>query len=83
MCETRICACCGAELPIGMFRKGRFGSRLKTCNKCMGQKIKEGRVKNRAELKAIAETPAGQVYDEFFANMTPQQVLSVMARAKK
>lgn len=49
----------------------------------MGQKIKEGRVKNRAELKAIAETPAGQVYDEFFANMTPQQVLSVMARAKK
>ena len=50
--ETKVCKCCGRELPIGSFKKGRWGV-VSVCNECDKQhraENKQSRI-NRAKQK--------------------------------
>lgn len=47
---TRVCKCCGRELPIEQFGHGGFGL-LKTCKECIGKQRKE----NRKKIDEVAE----------------------------
>lgn len=44
--ETKVCKCCGRELPVSDFRKTRLGI-MATCNEC----IRQNQIKAKAEKK--------------------------------
>ena len=44
--ETRVCKCCGRELPVENFTRGGFGL-LKTCKECKGKIQRENQGKKK------------------------------------
>lgn len=48
--ETRICKCCGRELPLEKFNKNAFGY-THVCNECTSKNRSEA-AKRRKEMKA-------------------------------
>lgn len=48
--ETRICKCCGRELPLEKFNKNAFGY-THVCNECTSKNRSEA-AKRRNEMKA-------------------------------
>lgn len=46
--ETKICSCCGKELPLSMFSRNAIGV-FSVCNDCITKKKNETRKKNKEE----------------------------------
>lgn len=74
--ELKICKVCGEELPIGQFRKTRWG-RAETCTDCITAKRLESRISNRK-----AKFGASALYDAEFEGKEPVEVIQLMSRAK-
>ena len=77
--ETKICKCCGKELPIDSFpfKKG-MTTRKDTCNVCIGEKIRQSKKRVRSFPK-----PKSTYNDAMFDGKTPREVQDILARAAK
>ena len=50
--ETKVCKCCGRELPVTNFRVGKYGERVGICYDCVNihrEEKKEARRRMKAE----------------------------------
>lgn len=74
---TKVCKCCGDELPISQFKIQRGCVRSNTCTPCWSYKIKETKRLHSAERR---EQP---FYDAEFDGKQPVEVIQLMSRAKK
>lgn len=74
--EEKVCDCCRRQLPLSAFRKSRWGGYTSHCNLC--QSKKSAQTKNKRRTLASAE---GMTFPEF-EGKTPQDVISLMTRAK-
>ena len=57
--ETKVCKCCGNELPITEFRKGKAHGVefvMSVCNTCMRNKQIEGHAKRKEQKAKSHET---------------------------
>lgn len=56
--ETKVCECCGRELPLDQFIKRTFGL-ARICKKCNGERIREARErkKNAKQMRLHEFTP--------------------------
>lgn len=75
--ETKICKCCGRELPIQKFVKTINGY-MHTCNDCRAKHIKEHyeRKKNEINLKEELTKAKAMRLSQF----TPRELMEELAR---
>lgn len=69
--QTKICKCCGDELPISEFRFAKGGVRTRTCNRC----IRKNRAQRGGEMPPFS--------DPDFDGKQPVEVIQLMTRAKR
>lgn len=43
--ETKVCRCCGRELPISNFKTTRWGGKVSVCTECATTKLRENKQK--------------------------------------
>lgn len=74
--ETKVCECCGRELPLDQFIKRTFGL-ARICKKCNGERIREARErKNSAKnLEQELENAKQMRLHEF----TPRELMEELA----
>lgn len=81
--ETKICKCCGKELPITEFRKGKAHGVefvMSVCNTCMRNKQAEGH-KRRKEKQAIShEEELAQAKTLRLKDFTPRELMEELKR---
>lgn len=81
--ETKVCKCCGNELPITEFRKGKaHGVEFVTsvCKTCMSTKQSEGH-KRRKEKQAIShEAEIVQAKTMRLKDFTPRELMEELVR---
>lgn len=53
--ETKVCSCCGRELPIANFKLSRWGLRVAVCTECAVKKAKANKIKKEISMKAEVE----------------------------
>lgn len=75
--ETKVCKCCGRELPIEMFANTHFGA-SHTCNSCRTKHRLESRSKKNEvdELRRQVEEVRNQSLERF----TPRELMQELAR---
>lgn len=77
--ETKVCKCCGRDLPLEVFSLTKNGiTRRDTCKEC----INSARSTSKANKIAIIEAQRQQ-YDEMFEGKDPVDVIKIMSRAKR
>lgn len=75
--ETRICECCGRELPVSEFINRTFGA-SKICKKCNAAKIREAKTK-RKQTKSL-ETELLNARNLRLQDFTPRELMEELAR---
>lgn len=75
--ETKVCECCGKELPVSEFIRRNFGL-SKCCKKCNGKKIIEGKKKSAqfANLEKSLQDARTLRLQAF----TPRELIQELAR---
>lgn len=74
--ETKVCECCGRELPLDQFIKRSFGM-SHICKKCNGERIKEARERKKGakNLEQELEHARQMRLHEF----TPRELMEELA----
>lgn len=67
--ETKKCKCCGNELPIGHFRKTRWGGIADTCRECIAKKY-----------RATFDAKKHILHTDGLATYTPRELMEKLAR---
>lgn len=75
--ETRICECCGRELPVSEFINRTFGA-SKICKKCNAAKSRESRLKKKEERSLEAELVNAR--NLRLQDFTPRELMAELAR---
>lgn len=75
--ETRICKCCGRELPLEKFNKNAFGY-THVCNECTSKNRSEA-AKRRNEMKAKI-SDAENARNLRLQDFTPRELLEELRR---
>lgn len=75
--ETRICECCGRELPVSEFINRTFGA-SKICKKCNAAKIREAKTKKK-QAKSL-ETELTNARNLRLHDFTPRELIQELAR---
>lgn len=76
--ETKVCKCCGNELPITEFRKGKaHGVEFVTsvCNTCMRNKQIEGHAKRKEQKAKSYETQLAEAKIMRLSDFTPRELM--------
>ncbi len=72
MLTTRVCKCCGRELPISNFKTTKIG-RLYTCSDCMRKKQSQGHAKKKMETDYKAEVEKARTMR--LQDFTPRELM--------
>lgn len=75
--ETKVCKCCGRELPIEKFRVTAMGRR-NTCDECVQKKIVESKQKKKEEHQAIEEAKNARLLR--LNDFTPRELMQELRR---
>lgn len=75
--ETKVCKCCGRELPIEKFRVTAIGRR-NTCDECVQKKIVESKQKKKEEHQAIEEAKNARLLR--LEDFTPRELILELKR---
>lgn len=81
--ETKICECCGRELPIENFGKGRASGVPfvhKICNECLSMKKREGHAKRKAERENKKEYDVEYAKKQRLSEFTPRELMQELRR---
>lgn len=75
--ETRVCKCCGRELPVDKFANKHLGV-AKTCKECNARKIAEAKAakKNATDLNKELQKARNLKLNDF----TPRELMAELAR---
>lgn len=46
---TKVCKCCGRELPLYCFKATRWGTRAGVCIECANQKARDNKIRKQQE----------------------------------
>lgn len=77
--ETKVCKCCGRELLISSFKKGRWGV-VSVCNECDKQHRAEKRQQRIDEQKKKVEDVRAENRQLCLADFTPRELMEELAR---
>lgn len=72
--ETKVCRCCGRELPINNFKKGRWGV-VSVCNECDKQHRAENRQARIDKAKQKVEDVRAENRQLCLADFTPRELM--------
>lgn len=75
--ETKVCKCCGRELPIDDFSVTKLGRR-NTCNECVGKKAAE--VKKRKKDGLTFEEELERAKRLRLQDFTPRELMAELKR---
>lgn len=81
--ETRVCKCCGKELPITEFRKGKAHGVefvLSICNTCMRNKQIDGHAKRKLEKVKSHETELAEAKVMRLSDFTSRELMEELKR---
>ena len=77
--ETKVCKCCGRELPINNFKKGRWGY-VSVCNECDKQHRAENRQARIDKAKQKVEEVRAGNRQLCLADFTPRELMAELKR---
>ena len=77
--ETKVCKCCGRELPISNFKKGRWGY-VSVCNECDKQHRAENRQARIDKAKQKVEDVRAENRQLCLADFTPRELMAELKR---
>ena len=81
--ETKVCKCCGKELPITEFRKGKAHGVefvMSVCNTCMRNKQIEGHAKRKEQKAKSYETQLAEAKIMRLSEFTPRELMEELKR---
>lgn len=73
------CRCCGRELPMSNFKKGRWGY-VSVCNECDKQHRAENRQARIDKAKQKVEDVRAENRQLCLADFTPRELMTELAR---
>lgn len=74
--ETKVCECCGRELPIGSFIRRHFGV-SHICKDCNGRKIVDGKEKKKRTESLESELDKAKKMR--LSEFTPRELMEELA----
>ena len=77
--ETKVCKCCGRELPISSFKKGRWGV-VSVCMDCDKQHRAEKRQARIDEQKKKVEDVRAENRQLCLADFSPRELMEELYR---
>lgn len=75
--ETKICKCCGRELPIDDFRVTKLGRR-NTCNECVSKKTADAKKRIKSGLTFEEELEKAKTLR--LQDFTPRELMAELKR---
>jgi ribosome-binding protein aMBF1 (putative translation factor) len=78
--ETRVCRCCGRELPLNNFKKTRYGSYVSVCTECSTKKLRENKQKRLDEQKQKVEDVRAENRQLCLADFSPRELMAELKR---
>lgn len=78
--ETKVCRCCGRELPISNFKTTRWGGKVSVCTECATTKLRENKQKKLEEQKQKVEDMRAETRKLCLADFTPRELLEELKR---
>lgn len=75
--ETKICKCCGRELPIDDFRVTKLGRR-NTCNECVSKKTADAKKRKKYGLTFEEELEKAKTLR--LQDFTPRELMAELKR---
>ena len=78
--ETKVCKCCGRELPFSNFKTSRWGGRVNVCTECATQKLRENKQKRINEQKQKVEDMRAETRQLCLADFTPRELIAELKR---
>ena len=73
--ETKVCKCCGRELPISNFKTTRWGGKTNVCSECATNKRRENKQKRLDEQKQKVEDMRAETRQLCLADFTPRELI--------
>ena len=77
--ETKVCKCCGRELPISNFKKGRWGY-VSVCTECDKQHRAENKQSRINMAKQKIEDVRAENRQLCLADFTPRELMAELKR---
>lgn len=77
--ETKVCKCCGRELPISNFKKGRWGY-VSVCNECDKQHRAENRQARIDKAKQKVEDVRAENRQLCLSDFSPRELMAELKR---
>ena len=77
---TKECRCCGRELPLGHFKRTRYGSYVGVCTECSTKKLRENKQKRIEEQKQKVEDVRAENRQLCLADFTPRELMEELKR---
>lgn len=75
--ETRVCECCGRELPVDSFIRRMYGM-SKICKSCNAQKILDAKRKKKETANLIEQLEAAKSLR--LQDFAPRELIAELAR---
>lgn len=81
--ETKVCKCCGKELPITEFRKGKASGVefvVSVCKTCMRNKLIDGHAKRKLQKVKSHEQELAEAKIMRLSDFTPRELMAELKR---
>lgn len=80
--ETKVCKCCGRELPIKNFKKTRWGTIVSVCTECATQKLRDNKIRKQQEeeMAKAREYAKKSERQKMLKQYTPRELMEELAR---
>lgn len=80
--ETKVCKCCGRELPIENFKMTRFGTRVGVCTECANAKMRDNKARKQQqeEIDKARENAEKHERQKVLEQYTPRELIEELAR---
>ena len=79
---TKVCKCCGRELPLYCFKATRWGTRVSVCTECANQKARDNKLLKQQEkerFKALEDAKKSE-RQKILESYTPRELMEELAR---
>ena len=79
---TKVCKCCGRELPIYCFKATRWGTRVSVCTECANQKARDNKIRKQQEkeMAKAREDAKKSERQKMLEQYTPRELMEELAR---